>query len=89
MLLLTIFLPMIAAAALWVWKPQDKRARHLFTMAATLLTSVLAAWCILTPGSHAVTLLQLTPRLSISFKLDSLGRVFSGMVAFLWPLATL
>ena len=44
MLLLTIFLPMIAAAALWVWKPQDKRARHLFTMAATLLTSVLAAW---------------------------------------------
>lgn len=89
MLLLTIFLPMIAAAALWVWKPQDKRARHLFTMAATLMTSVLAAWCILTPGSHAVTLLQLTPRLSISFKLDSLGRVFSGMVAFLWPLATL
>ena len=89
MLLLTILLPMLGAGVLWLWKPQANRARHIFTMAATLLTSVLAAWCILTPGSHAITLLHLTPRLSISFKLDGLGRVFSGMVAFLWPLATL
>ena len=27
--------------------------------------------------------------LSISFKLDGLGRVFGGLVAFLWPLSTL
>ena len=89
MLLASIFLPMIGACALWLWKPEDNRARHIFTMAITLMTSLLTAWCLFTPGSHAVTLLQLAPRLSISFKLDGLGRVFSGMVAFLWPLATL
>ena len=89
MLFLSILLPMLGAAGLWLWKPHNARARHIYVMAFTLLTSLLAAWCILTPGNHHMTLLQLTPRLTISFKLDGLGRVFSGMVAFLWPLATL
>jgi len=89
MLFLSIILPMLGAAGLWLWKPQNTRARHIYVMAVTLLTSIAAACCILTPGNHHMTLLQLTPRLTISFKLDGLGRVFSGMVAFLWPLATL
>ena len=82
-------MPVLGAAVLWLWKPQCARARHIFTIAVTLLTSILTAWCIFTPGSQQFTLLQLTPRLTISFKLDGLGRIFSGMVALLWPLATL
>ncbi|MBQ7868003.1 MAG: proton-conducting membrane transporter [Clostridia bacterium] len=89
MLFLSILMPVLGAAVLWLWKPQCARARHIFTIAVTLLTSILTAWCIFTPGSQQFTLLQLTPRLTISFKLDGLGRIFSGMVALLWPLATL
>ena len=63
------------------------RACHALTMTATLATSVCVAWCVLTPGAHPITLLRLSDLLSISFKLDGLGRVFGGLVAFLWPLS--
>ena len=33
--------------------------------------------------------MRLSENLTISFRLDGLGRVFGGMVAFLWPLSTL
>ncbi len=89
MLILTIFLPVLGAAGLWLCKPKSPRLRHGYTMAVTLAASLLTAWCILTPGSHSVTLLQLTQQLNISFRLDGLGRIFSAMVAFLWPVSTL
>ena len=89
MLFLSILLPALGAAALFLWRPADRRSCHSLTMAVTLLTSLCAAWCILTPGDHATTLMQLTPELTISFRLDGLGRLFGGMVALLWPLATL
>ena len=52
------------------------RACHALTMTATLATSACVAWCIFTPGAHPITLLKLSDLLSISFKLDGLGRVF-------------
>ena len=33
--------------------------------------------------------MSLINKLDISFKLDGLGKIFSGMVSLLWPLATL
>ena len=58
-------------------------------MAVTLLTSALVAWCLFTPGDHAFTLLRVTEHLTVSFRLDGLGRVFGGLVGLLWPIATL
>ena len=89
MLLISILLPVLGAVALFIWRPRDVRACHALTMTATLATSVCVAWCVLTPGAHPITLLKLSDLLSISFKLDGLGRVFGGLVAFLWPLSTL
>ena len=89
MLLISILLPVLGAVALFIWRPRDVRACHALTMTATLATSACVAWCIFTPGAHPITLLKLSDLLSISFKLDGLGRVFGGLVAFLWPLSTL
>lgn len=89
MLLISILLPVLGAVALFIWRPRDVRACHALTMTATLATSACVAWCIFTPGGHPITLLKLSDLLSISFKLDGLGRVFGGLVAFLWPLSTL
>lgn len=89
MLLISILLPVLGAAALFLWRPKSRRACHILTFAVTLLTSASVAWCLFTPGDHRFTLLKLSSMLTISFKLDGLGRIFSGMVAFLWPLATL
>ena len=55
MLLLSIFLPMLGAAALWLWKPQNRNARHLFVMAVTLLTSILVCAKVAATAQRAVT----------------------------------
>lgn len=89
MLLISILLPLVGGAALFLWRPRSLKACHALTFAFTLLASLCVAWCVLTPGSHHLTLLRLSPMLTISFKLDGLGRVFSSLVAFLWPLSTL
>ncbi len=89
LLLLSVLAPMLGAVGIFLWRPQSRRACHLWTIAWTVLTSVLAAAAILTPGGQSITLLKLTANLTLSFKLDGLGRLFSGMVAVLWPLATL
>lgn len=89
MLFACILLPVLGAAGLFLWRPANRRACHAWTFAFTLATSLCVLWCLLRDQGQAITMLQLSPALDVSFKLDGLGRVFSGMVAFLWPLATL
>ena len=89
MLFVSVLVPVIGAAGLFLWRPKDRRACHVWTMLFTLAASICAAIAIMEPSVQRVELLQLTPLLSVSFKLDGLGRIFSGMVALLWPLATL
>ena len=89
MLLVSILIPLAGAALLFLLRPQNAKVRNALVMATALLTSACVAWCLLTPGDHAVVLLRLSNMLTVSFKLDGLGRVFAGLVAFLWPLASL
>ncbi|MBE5815856.1 MAG: proton-conducting membrane transporter [Clostridiales bacterium] len=89
MLLVSILIPLVGAALLFLLRPANAKLRNAIVMAASLLTSGCAAWCLFTPGDHAMVLLRLSDLLTVSFRLDDLGRVFAGLVAFLWPLASL
>ena len=40
-------------------------------------------------GTIQLTLFRLFGNLTVTFKLDRMGSVFAGLIAFLWPLATL
>ncbi len=89
MLLASILMPVLGAAGLFLWRPRDRRLCHAWTLFFTLATSLCVVWCLLNPEPQAMTLLALSPVLDVSLRLDGLGRLFAGMVAFLWPLATL
>lgn len=89
MLFASVLMPAVGAAGLFLWRPKSRRACHIWTMTFTALTSLCVLCCLLNAGNQAITILRLTPMLTISFKLDGLGRIFSGMVALLWPLSTL
>ncbi len=89
MLLVSILIPLIGAGLLFLLKPRSAKLRMLLVMAASLVTSACVAYCLFTPGEHPVVLLRLSTLLTVSFRLDDLGRVFAGLVAFLWPLASL
>ncbi|MDD3335419.1 MAG: proton-conducting transporter membrane subunit [Eubacteriales bacterium] len=88
-LLSAILCPFLGAIGLFLLKPKSEKVRNPYVMAVTVLSSVLVALSLFIPGDHQHTWLQVTDALSISFRLDGLGRVFGGLVAFLWPLATL
>ena len=89
MLFLSMILPAVGAAVLFAARPKNRRVCHAITMLFTLAASVCVAACLLNPDAQSVTLLRLSWILSISLRLDGLGRVFAGMVALLWPLSTL
>ena len=55
-----------------------------------MVLATIATWVMLfvVKGDKFIVI-QFFEGLDISFKLDGLGKIFSGMVSILWPLATL
>ncbi|MDO5377477.1 MAG: proton-conducting transporter membrane subunit [Clostridia bacterium] len=88
MLILTIFLPVAAGLAMLGIRFPNRRSRCVFVEGVTLLTSLLVLLCFLR-GRGPVTAFDLLPGLPIAFMIDGVGGVFTAIVAFLWPLATL
>lgn len=89
MLLITILLPIAAGLILLGWQPKLSRARSLFVEAAVIATSLLGAWCLFHPETAGAVLLQLTDKIALRFAIDGVGTVFTAIVIFLWPLASL
>ncbi len=89
MLNLAVILPIAAGALLLALRPKRRGVREALVMGATLITSLIVLACVLRPGGEREVLLYLMPGLPLAFELDGVGRVFAGLVAFLWPLAVL
>ena len=87
LILVTILTPLLAGAALPLIRFQSRRARSWYVEAVTLLTSVLAG-CLIVLKPQG-TLLRMTETFSLAFRVDGLSMMFTGLIAFLWPLATL
>lgn len=87
-LFIVVFLPLLGSIGIYFFR-DHKGPRQIYTMAITLLTSLLAWLLILNRPSDTFVLLQFTKNVNISFRLDGMGSLFAGMVSVLWPLATL
>ncbi|MDO4554540.1 MAG: proton-conducting transporter membrane subunit [Lachnospiraceae bacterium] len=88
-LLLVILLPLLGgvSVSLIPWKKQ--KSYEIFSFLIVLLTSVIVYVLILNPPEQAFVLFQFTGNLKVSFQVDGLSRIFSGLIAVLWPLAML
>jgi len=89
MLSLAVFLPIAAGLLMLARPPKTRRARELAVEGVTVATSLLVLFCLLFLRETQQTLVHLTTNLPIAFHIDGVGSVFTGIVAFLWPLATL
>lgn len=65
------------------------RARRLFVLGATLVTSAVLIGICHAQTNEKITLFSLTPVFSIGFRLDAVNRLFLMLIAFLWPLSIL
>ncbi len=88
-LLIPILLPMIAGAVMPKLKFPSREARNIYVGIVTVLNSIILFHLILTGEAYSCAPLRLTEHLTITLKMDGLSRVFSALIAFLWPLASL
>ena len=89
MLLVIILIPIIGGALLPVLHLSDRRRMMVYVEGLTLITSVLVFSAIFLLKGRTFTLLNISGRFTLAFMIDDLGAIFSGMIAFLWPLAVL
>ena len=86
--LVGIVFPILAGLLLPALKLNNS-ARKVYSVAAALVTSVLAFYIAFVSGFKSFTLLHLNSIFSIGFKIDGLSQVFLLIITTLWPIATL
>ena len=89
MIMVPILFPMITGAILPLFKFEKRRSRNLYTELITLLNSIMLVVLLFNAPKGTVRALNLAGDLEITFQVDGLGSVFAGLIAFLWPIATL
>lgn len=88
-LLIAVLLPLIGGVALFLAKDWEYKNLQIASEALVVLTSTFVLAAILGRPEDSIMLFQLTGNLKIILKLDGLGCIFAGLIAFLWPLANL
>ena len=86
---LTLILPLIGGALLPLFKFDTVKKRAWYVEAVVSATSVMVLFVLLTSMHTRYTYFHMTDTLSIAFRVDGTGAVFAGLVAFLWPIASL
>lgn len=84
-----ILLPVIGGVLIPLIPYKKRTQMEFYVEGIVLLTSILAIYMMFHRPEEVFILFRLTGDLSVSFRLDDLGTVFTGIVSVLWPLATL
>ena len=88
-ILAAILLPVLGGLLIPLLPFPQKRGMHLYIETVVLATSAIV-WLLLLGGTTKIfEVVHFVNDLSISFKIDGMTMVFAGLVAVLWPLATL
>ncbi len=88
-LLFVVFFPMLAAVLIPILPFRKRLHMELYIEGIVLVTTALVFVMLWHFPEKEFVLFRFTGNLRISFKLDGLGAVFAGLIAALWPLATL
>lgn len=84
-----IALPVLGAAAIPLLPFRSRRGMLWYIEAAVLLTSAIVGMLLLGGKTEVFHVVHFVNDLTISFKIDGMTMVFAGLIALLWPLATL
>ena len=86
---LVVLLPILGSLLIPFIKDEKRKLRNIYTEALVIINSILVFYVLCTNTGEICEVIKFTGDLSISFRVDELSMVFSALVAFLWPLATL
>ncbi len=88
-LLLAILIPLAGGALVMFLPFRRRRQFEIFTETVVVLTSLLVFFLLVKKTTGPFTLIRFVNRVTISFRLDGMSMVFGGLIAGLWPFATL
>ncbi len=87
--LLPVIIPIIAALMLAFKCFEHDKTRHVFVFAAVMLNSLCIGSLILFPPDAPCTLLAFTQKLSLTFHVDGMSKIFGAIIAILWPITSI
>lgn len=88
-LLVAILLPILGSLPVLLVRFKSRTAMTVYVETVVLATSMLVWGILAKRPQEAVPVVKFVNNLSLSLRLDGCGMVFSGLISFLWPLATL
>lgn len=88
-ILAAIGLPILGGVGIPLLPFGGQKRMHIYIEAVVLLTSCIVGALLLNGTTQTFHVVHFVNNLSISFRIDGLSMVFAGLVAVLWPLATL
>jgi len=88
-LFLPMLFPILCAVVLGLTKFKSTKLMNILIEAVVILNSIFAFAVIFLAEDGVITIYRITDAITLSFKVDSMGSVFLGLVAVLWPMATL
>ena len=89
MLCLAVFLPIVFCLLMLAVPFKTRAQREWAVEGVTVVTSLIVLFCLKQKSADPAIAFMLMQDMPIAFVIDGLGGVFTALVAFLWPLATL
>lgn len=89
LLYLSLLLPLVGGAILPLFRFKSVKSRGIYVEAVVITTSILVWALLLTRQDTTYVLYPMLKGFSIAFRVDGMSCVFAGLVALLWPLASL
>ena len=96
MMFIAILLPLAAGLSIPMigfgkarFKNNADQARGIYIESAVLITSVIVLLLLLHTPAESFVFARFTRSITLSLQIDGMSKVFAGVVAFLWPLASL
>ncbi len=89
LIFLTLLVPLLGGALMSMIRFPSGKARAFYVEGVVCLTSLMVLSLLLTRGEETVVLYHLIDKLPLAFRLDGPACVFAGLVAVLWPIASL
>ena len=89
LIFLTLLVPLLGGAAMAFIRFPSGKARAIYVESVVCATSLMVLALLLSRGPETHVLYTLMEKLPLAFRLDGPSCVFAGLVAVLWPIASL
>ena len=89
LIILTLLLPLLGGAAMSFIRFPSGKARALYVESIVCVTSLMVISLLITRTQETLVLYHLIDKLPLAFRLDGPACLFAGLVALLWPIASL